>query len=271
VFAFFAVQLCGIIHDAGHRAIVRSKRGNTLIGTLACGFLAMGFHEWRLLHNLHHAHTNDEDHDPDVRIPLHAFTRRRFQNQHGLWRWLRRHQAVFFYPLRLLVVFSRRLSFVTYVRTQPFSVRLAGLAVLWALGMVCWFGLPFLLFPVAKALLLFVVVHPVMGFYLSNIFAPNHKGMPQRRKGTTISFLEQQIRTSRNIRPNWATDMLFLGLNYQIEHHLFPTCPRRKLKRLTPYVVALCQELNLPYTEVGVITANRLILRELNRIAASTG
>jgi fatty acid desaturase len=270
IFSFFAVQLCGIIHDAGHRAIFSSTRQNDIIGEVASCFLAMGFQRWRMQHNAHHARTNEEDKDPDLDIPLHAFTYKRFQSQKGVWRYLRTHQAFLFYPLRVLVVFTRRLASVAYFRDQPFGLRLAAEIALWATGMVGWFVIPFLVFPLAKAILLFVVVHLTMGFYLSNIFAPNHKGMPQIAQGTEISFLERQVRTSRNISPNWLTDALYFGLNYQIEHHLFPNCPRNKLKRITPYVRAICQLTNLQYTEVGILESNRIILAELNNIARPT-
>jgi len=243
--------------------------GNTIIGEIASSCVAMGFRWWRLQHNRHHAHTNEEDADPDVGIPLHAFTLTRFHGQRGLWRCLRRYQAVTFYPLRILVVFSRRLASIAYFRSQPVGWRLAGEVVVWSLGMVCWFGVPFLVFPLTKALLLFAVVHLSMGFYLSNIFAPNHKGMPQLTPGTELSFVEHQIRTSRNIRPSWVTDVLYMGLNYQIEHHLLPTCPRNKLKQIRPYVLALCQELRLEYTEVGIIASSRIILAHLARVATA--
>ena len=270
-FSFFAAQLCGIIHDAGHRAIADSTKNNNLIGEICSDFLAMGFTWWRLQHNIHHAHTNEEEEDPDLDLPLHAFTLARFHSQRGVWRYLRRYQALTFYPLRVLVVFSRRLSSVKYFQTQPFGMRLTGEMALWSLSMFCWFGVPFLIFPLTKALVLFVVIHTSMGFYLSNVFAPNHKGMPQLKQGTEISFLEQQIRTSRNITPSWATDVIYMGLNYQIEHHLFPTCPRNKLKHIRPYVMAICHELNLKYTEVGIVESNRIIVGELRRIATKAG
>ncbi len=267
VFALLAVQLCGVVHDAGHRAVFRSTRRNDLLGRSVAALLALGFRSWRLEHNAHHAHTNVEGRDPDLAIPLHAFTLRQCARQGGLWRTLRRYQAVLFYPLRTLVVFSRRLAEVGYLRRQRLSLGLLGELVLWAAGISVWFIVPFLVFPLAKALVLCVVVHPTMGVYLSNIFAPNHKGMPQIAAGTAMSFLEQQIRTSRNITPGWLVDCVYLGLNYQIEHHLFPTCPRNKLKQITPYVRAICAQTQLPYTQTGVVTANRVILRALNTIA----
>jgi len=266
-FALLAVQLCGVIHDAGHRAVFRSTALNDLLGGSVAGLLAMGFHSWRVQHNAHHAHTNVEGRDPDLDIPLHAFTLRQFRRQGGLWRYARRYQAAFFYPMRTLVVFSRRIADVGYFRRQRMSPRLLAEIALWTAGIAAWFIVPFLVFPLVKVLLLFAVVHPTMGFYLSNVFAPNHKGMPQLPEGTELSFLEHQIKTSRNITPGWFVDFVFFGLNYQIEHHLFPTCPRNKLRRITPYVRAICARTNLEYTEAGVVASNRIILGELNAIA----
>lgn len=100
-----------------------------------------------------------------------------------------------------------------------------------------------------------------------NIFAPNHKGMPQLPKDIKISFMEHQIMTTRNIYGHWLTDFVYLGLNYQIEHHLFPNCPRNKLKLITPYVEDICRKMNLEFTRVSVLESNKIILSELNRIA----
>src|SRR5262249_51032533 len=163
--------------------------------------------------------------------------------------------------------FSRRLADIAYFRREPLSLRLLTEMALWGAGMAAWFVVPFLVFPLAKVLLLFAVVHPTMGLYLSNVFAPNHKGMPQIPEGTAFSFLELQIRTSRNITPGWVVDFVYFGLNYQIEHHLFPTCPRNKLKQITPYVLEVCAHTNLAYTQAGVVESNRIILRGLTAIA----
>jgi delta8-fatty-acid desaturase len=60
-----------------------------------------------------------------------------------------------------------------------------------------------------------------------------------------------------------------IGLNYQIEHHLFTHCPRNKLKLLTPYVKRICKKYGLEYTDVGIVETNKIILRELNEVALS--
>jgi fatty acid desaturase len=143
-------------------------------------------------------------------------------------------------------------------------------ALLWSISIACWFVVPILVFPLSKALLVLATVHITMGLYLSNVFAPNHKGMPQVAPRARISFLEQQVLTTRNVRPGLFTDLVHMSLNYQIEHHLFPTCPRRNLKRLTPYVLRACEDLGLPYTQVSFVESHRRIVSRLAWVARCT-
>ncbi len=91
--------------------------------------------------------------------------------------------------------------------------------------------------------------------------------MPQVARDAGMSFIEQQVITSRNIRGGFFTDTAMVGLNYQIEHHLFPSCPRNKLKLVTPFVQEVCERLNLEYTCVSIVETNRILLRELRAVA----
>ncbi len=71
--------------------------------------------------------------------------------------------------------------------------------------------------------LLFILIHQALfGLYMSSIFAPNHKGMPVLNKESRLGFLQRQVLTTRNVKGGPLTDFLYGGLNYQIEHHLFP-------------------------------------------------
>ena len=90
--------------------------------------------------------------------------------------------------------------------------------------------------------------------------------MPELDRNTRLSFLEHQIITSRNIADNWFTDFVYLSLNYQIEHHLFPNCPRNKLKLMTPYVKELCHTHGLPFTVVRLRESFRVILNGLSNV-----
>ena len=70
----------------------------------------------------------------------------------------------------------------------------------------------------------------VFGLYMGASFAPNHKGMPIIPADVKLDFFTKQVRTSRNISGGWWATALMGGLNYQIEHHLFPSMPRPHLR-----------------------------------------
>jgi fatty acid desaturase len=266
LFTFFMVQFGGLFHDAGHRAIFKSIKFNDLVGHI-CGFLFVdSIDAWMRVHNKHHASTNEMDEDPDLEIPLHSFTTSRFMQEIGWAKVFKRYQAYTFYPLRILVFVTRRLAALSYF-IETFTIRNSWKLLLFAVGIFIWFLLPFILFDFAKALVAVLSINISGGFYLSNIFAPNHKGMPQLKKGQKISFLEHQIITSRNVKGGYLTELFFVGLNYQIEHHLFTNCPRNKLKLVTPFVKKICKKYGFEYTEVGIVETNKIILRELNDVA----
>src|SRR5205085_1628865 len=76
----------------------------------------------------------------------------------------------------------------------------------------------------------------VFGFYMGCSFAPNHKGMPPLTDEEEKDYLRRQVLTSRNVRGGVLTDWTLGGLNYQIEHHLFPSMPRPSLRLAKPVV-----------------------------------
>jgi fatty acid desaturase len=56
------------------------------------------------------------------------------------------------------------------------------------------------------------------------------------------------------------------GLNYQIEHHLFPSMPRPHLRLAAPLISAYCAEREVPYTETGLWESYGIVLRYINRV-----
>ena len=89
------------------------------------------------------------------------------------------------------------------------------------------------------------------------------------KKGEQLGFVEKQILTARNLRSGLVVDFVYGGLNYQIEHHLFPTMPRNNFKTCKVLVMRFCKENNLPYIETGVFRSYRIILGELRKVALS--
>ena len=115
-------------------------------------------------------------------------------------------------------------------------------------------------------LAIFMLTQILAGVYLALAIAPNHKGMPIWPAGAAPGFLERQVLSSRNLRPHPVVDFVFGGLNYQIEHHLFPSMPRVHLARARAIVKPFCLERGLPYAEMGVLASYRLVLSELQRV-----
>jgi fatty acid desaturase len=113
--------------------------------------------------------------------------------------------------------------------------------------------------------LVFVVIHQgVWGLYMGCSFAPNHKGMPTIGADEDLDFLRRQVLTSRNVRGSWFTDLLLGGLNYQIEHHLFPNMPRASLAKAQSMVRAHCANLHITYCETTLIGSYVAALSYLN-------
>jgi fatty acid desaturase len=117
-------------------------------------------------------------------------------------------------------------------------------------------------------LVLYVLGQVLAGLYLALAIAPNHKGMPMWAAETdaALGFLDRQVRSSRNVLPHPITDFVLGGLNYQIEHHLFPSMPRVHLGRARQITRPFCHEHGLPYTEMGLFASYRLVLAELQRV-----
>jgi fatty acid desaturase len=119
------------------------------------------------------------------------------------------------------------------------------------------------------ATLLFVVVHQaVTGLYLGLVFAPNHKGMEMVDEESMLDPVRAQVLTSRNVKGHPVTDWFYGGLNYQIEHHLFPSMARNRLAEAQKIVRAFCRERNISYHETSVVHSYVEILASLRAAAA---
>lgn len=269
LFAFFVVQVGGLVHDSGHRAIFKSAKNNDILGFLGSFLIATAYTNWKKRHNLHHAETNLEN-DPDINVPFLCFTSERFSSKRGFEKFISTYQTYMYFPILFLIPIAERYDALLYF-TKRMNRKYILEMIIFMVGASAWFFLPFFIFDFTKALVVVLIYNAVSGFYLGNIFAPNHKGMIELKKSSAISFLEHQIITTRNIRPNPLTDFIYLGLNYQIEHHLFPNCPRNKLGQVTSYVKDVCSNVGLEFTETSIIESNKIILRELHRIANTAG
>jgi fatty acid desaturase len=255
-------------HDAGHRQIFRSRRANDLAGLLHANLgVGVSFDWWVGKHNRHHSNPNHEDLDPDVSITALAFTADQARSKHGLVRMIARYQAFLFFPLLLLEAAHLHLaSAKAILRGSGRANTVEGLLLLaHVAGYVT--ALVLVLSPL-QALVFILVQQGLFGLYLGCSFAPNHKGMPTLTEADELDFLRRQVLTSRNVRGSRFVDFLLGGLNYQIEHHLFPNMPRPNLRHAQPLVRAFCQDHGLPYAEASLFGSYAQAVRHLHTVGA---
>jgi fatty acid desaturase len=269
--AYLAVvftQLAFVGHDAGHRQLFRSRRANDLVGFFHANLLVgVSFGWWVPKHNAHHTNPNHEDLDPDISITALAFTADQANAKSGLVRLIARYQAWLFFPLLLLEAAHLHLASIKAIlRGSGRTNTVEGLLLLaHAAGYLT--ALVWVLSP-AQAVAFVVVQQGLFGLYLGCAFAPNHKGMPTLSKADQLDFLRRQVLTSRNVVGSRLVDFVLGGLNYQIEHHLFPNMPRPNLRRAQPLIRAFCQHHGLPYTEASLFGSYAEAVRHLHAVGA---
>jgi len=253
-------------HDAGHRQVFRSRRANYVLGVL-CGNLGTGlsYGWWTGKHNRHHAHPNTEGADPDIMIGVLAFSGGRARASRGIQRLAFRYQAYLLVPMLFFEAISLHAASIRALTRRACRNRACEAALL-GIHAAGYLTAIFLVLPPVKAVAFIVVQQGLFGFYLGCSFAPNHKGMPVLAASDKTGFLRRQVLTSRNVRGGWLTDFALGGLNYQIEHHLFPSMPRPSLRRSQTLIAAFCAERDLPYCQATLLGSYAQALRHLNAI-----
>lgn len=265
--AFIMVQLCFLGHDVGHEQVFRSYRNNYRLGLFLSFLIGVNRSWWVEKHNQHHGNPNDLDMDPDINLPFIAFSEDQARGMRGIPRLIVRRQALLFYPLVCLEGFVLKISGIMYVFEKRLKSPVAE-SVMVVGHIVIYLGLVFLALPFWQGLLFVAVNQLLMGLYVGSTFAPNHKGMLAVDGNTTLDFLRRQVLTARNVKSSPLNDYLYGGLNYQIEHHLFPGMPRNKLKAARNIVRPFCRDHSILYYETGIARSHVEILQHLHQVSS---
>jgi fatty acid desaturase len=256
-------------HDVGHRQVSRTRRRQYALGLVHLNLLIGAAYGWWVSHhNRHHSEPNNLDLDPDTvrRQVIFDVDELAVKGGTAFRRFVIRFQSVLFFVLlgqeawrvHLAGFQAARAGVLRNARLELGLVLLHGALVLTATFSILSFWL---------AVVFVLVSQTVFGFYLGAVFAPNHKGMPVYRSSTELDWLHRQVLTARNIRPGRWTDFLFGGLNYQIEHHLFPSMARANLRRARPIVREYCETNGIPYCEVSMLASYREVARYLGEVS----
>ena len=268
VFAIVGIQTATIAHDGGHRQIFNSLRKNDLVALLiTTPYLGFNYSWWMDQHNRHHGMPNHEDDDPNIALNIWAFTRKQRLQKSGFFLWMAKYQAVLMIPLQSLGAFYKIVESARFVKNKPLrnprsEILLFPVYFAWLLPLL------FLSMAPLQAGVFLVVYYLTLGLALGALIAPNHKGMTMVGDGHSLDFLHWQVMTARNLRGNWFIDWFYGGLNYQIEHHLFPTMPRNRLRDSIGIVKPYCERHGIPYHDAGFYESFAEILNSMHEASA---
>jgi len=279
VLAFAIVALLGVMsaqygfiaHEAAHRQIFRNNKLNDWTGLILANlFAGLSYGFWLKKHNKHHQRPNQIGEDPDIAIRVLSFTTESKMSKKGIERWFSDRQGYLFPLLLLFTGFDLLLDSVAGLGRKDRSI---GIRVLeFSLMLIRQFA-PYvvlaIMFGPFWAMAMWFVMMMSFGFFMGAAFAPNHKGMPLIEKDSSLDFFSRQVLTSRNIKGSWLKDNLMGGLNYQVEHHLFPSMARPYLRKTHKIVSEYCRQNDVTLVEMNLLSSYKVIMQHLNKVGLS--
>lgn len=273
-----------VMHDANHGAYSRNKKVNEIISQVIW-FIGGSSVNWKIQHNvLHHSFTNVEHMDEDLEtIPILRFS------PHKKYMKIQRFQYIyawFFYSLMTLMWATmkdfnqlNRYKRKDLIKTQKksYGALLTELIVVKSIYYVLFLVLPIMLLPISwwATVLCFICMHFVAGLSLAAIFQPAHVmpdtqfPLPDDQGNMENKWAIHQLMTTVNFAPNSKLFSWYVGgLNFQVEHHLFPNICHIHYKKISEIVKKTAEEFNLPYYSKPTFFA---ALREHTRFLKALG
>jgi fatty acid desaturase len=259
-------QVAFLAHEAAHRQILSSGPTNDRLARVLAGSIGMSYSWWNSKHSRHHANPNTVGKDPDIASDTISFVEEDAAKARGFVRWITRRQGWLFFPLLTLEGVNLHLqSFKHLASRSKVKGRWSEVGIIAARFVILLVPV-FVFLPLGMAFAFMGVQLAVFGVYMGATFAPNHKGMPVIDRAAKMDFFSKQVRTSRNIVGGWWATSLLGGLNYQVEHHLFPSMARPYLAKASVIVREYCATHDVPYTETTLIRSYAIVIDYLNRV-----
>jgi len=272
-------QIGWLHHEGGHRSLT----GNVTIDALIqdfCVYILYGGSSnfWNYQHNSHHANTQHEEYDIDLKtLPLIAFDNailndgpesaeekaKEFQKRKSKSFWIK-HQWFTFLFSNLMVYYLWRFFVHTRyeLRKKHYSYLVVsyGICYVWHFGILMYFCDLNFLWSTAAYLLysMFGMWLLLFHFTVSHTFTGTQTGR--------YNWVETAARHTVNVRDHWLVNIIMGLLNFQIEHHLFPQMSHRNARRAAPYVKSLFKKYQLPYYEYGYFEGFWLVFVNLYHV-----
>jgi len=288
-------QWAFIGHDGSHGAITKSW-GPDFALSILCGTLGFGVSSswWKYTHNQHHVVTNEHDRDTDItHLPFYAVSKHMLLSRSKgkpMGKWLARFatlmvriQSLTFFPVMLLIA---RASLLINMLVMMFVIQKVPsmpwqkfhFSPLWkwadraaVLGHIAWVYMVFVhVVPEGYRFAAFMA-HWVTVSSLHVQLVANHWDRPNKFSAEEKdSWFVKQVTTGRNYECSWYNGWLHGGLEYQIEHHIFPRLPKYSLERCKDeFVLPFCQKWGVPYSSTGFLHAVYDVWANLSDVGAA--
>jgi fatty acid desaturase len=270
-----------ITHDAGHNSVSGVRSVDYVIGIfLASFFGGLSVSWWKDTHNTHHVVTNDPENDPDIQhIPFFAISPKFFDSLYSNYH---KRVMVFTWMSRLLVS-VQHYSFIPILTFGRFNLQVSSLSYLLNFGerrehrclelfgiFVYFYWYAYWLIgchiPSVHLQLLYLYLSYASTALLHLQITLSHFAMSTTPVKDEL-FIHTCLRTTMNIDCPEYLDWVHGGLQFQVEHHLFPRLPRVHLRKVAPLVRSFCEDNGLVYYSFGFLSSNVLVYEALRAVA----
>lgn len=272
-------QVAFVAHDAGHRGIVHPKPGggiNWLGWFHGAVCFGVSIEMWVDEHSGHHAMTMRPHEDPQFKyLPVFLISPKeldRFNElsniEQILAKWLVPFQHYTLIPISMIIGrFNLHIISLIYAIKTKKYYDVGGLILYFA-----WFGTIASLLP-TNEIIPFVLISYIVAGILHIQLTISHLATDSftAEEDEKEQFFAFQCKTTRNIDSTWIDDWFHGGLQFQIEHHLFPQMPRHYLAKVKPLVEELCIKHNVPYRSTGFFNAVGECLSDFRRLSFFLG
>ena len=280
----FACIGFAVMHDANHGSYSTNQNLNDVIGLIASNGLGANAFFWKQKHNIiHHTYTNVDGIDDDIAkspiirqcetqkwVPMHRI-------QHLYMPFIYSLSSIFWiFFMDFTKYFSRKIY-----TTDAWKMSIKNHIIFWTTKLyylVVFIIIPIITWGWAGWLIGFFVLNAAMGITLSFVFQLAHVVENTEfehveldaTKHIETAWAEYQIRTTANFAMNKRIISWFVGgLNFQIEHHLFPKVSHVHYKAISKIVQEKCLEYHLPYNQYPTIfkaiASHFRVMRQLGR------
>jgi|TARA_B110000285_G_C15137217_1_gene627901 fatty acid desaturase len=260
------VQCGWIQHECGHKSFTGNIKIDTLLQMVYLNILMGGnYRFWNDQHFSHHANTQNITHDKDLKThPLVAFDKKLFINKKH--NFLTKYQHLLYWPVINPIVWFiwSFISHPTFAYKKKHLIEYTSLKIV-SLSLYRWyFGL--FGFNRIESIIMFHIISLLGTMILLATFTVSHTttGAYTENNGWVIPSANHTI----NIYDHWLTNWWMGYLNFQIEHHLFPTMPQFRQNYVGKYYVKpFFKKHNLYYNEKTFIEANKDVYKNLKTIS----